>query len=73
MPAFGEEMHKSRRMVALFAQALRERGTATLLIDPIGTGDSDGKLEQATWELWKEGFRAAHEWLQTQGITEVVL
>jgi alpha-beta hydrolase superfamily lysophospholipase len=60
VPAFGEEMHKSRRMVALLAQTLRARGTATLLIDPFGTGDSEGDLEKATWELWKDDFRAAH-------------
>ena len=60
-------------MVALLAQTLRARGTATLLIDPFGTGDSEGDLEKATWELWKDDFRAAHAWLRLQGVTEIVL
>jgi len=52
LPAFGDEMNKSRRMVALQAQALAGAGGATHVLDPRGTGDSAGDFGDATWAGW---------------------
>jgi exosortase A-associated hydrolase 2 len=67
LPAFAEEMNKSRRMVSLQAQALAQTGTASLVIDLFGTGDSAGDFSEARWELWKQNIEAAIKWLQELG------
>jgi len=60
---FAEEMNKSRRMVALTAAALAERGFLTLRIDLRGCGDSAGLLAQATWNDWIDDLLVAWSWL----------
>lgn len=60
---FGEEMNKSRRMLALQARALTRRGFAVLLMDLYGCGDSDGNLCDASWDGWKSDLAAACAWL----------
>ena len=63
VPAFGEEMNKARRMTALQARTFADHGIATLQIDLFGTGDSDGDLGSARWEVWCENVAAAVSWL----------
>lgn len=63
LPAFAEEMHKSRRMVALTARALARRGIAVLQVDLTGCGDSGGDFGDASWAAWLADARAAHTWL----------
>ena len=63
LPAFAEEMHKSRRMVALMARALAERGVAVLQVDLTGCGDSGGDFADASWPVWLADAQAAHAWL----------
>lgn len=62
VPAFAEEMNKSRRMVALAAEAWAEDGWRVLQIDPGGCGDSAGDLADASWEGWLEDVRLAQRW-----------
>ena len=50
--AFGEEMNKSRRMVAQQARALARAGFAVFQIDLFGCGDSAGDFGEATWQRW---------------------
>jgi uncharacterized protein len=50
--AFGEEMNKSRRMVAHQARALAATGFAVLQFDLLGCGDSAGDHGEATWSRW---------------------
>jgi exosortase A-associated hydrolase 2 len=64
VPAFGEEMNKSRRMVALQARALAARGWAVLILDLFGCGDSEGDLAGADWATWRRDVRAALERLR---------
>lgn len=52
VPAFGEEMNKTRHMVALQAQRLARDGWLVLQIDLLGTGDSSGDFGDATWQAW---------------------
>jgi uncharacterized protein len=62
--AFGEEMNKSRRMVAMTARALAAAGFAVLLIDLLGCGDSSGELGDATWQAWIDDALEGAEWLR---------
>ncbi len=52
VPAFAEEMNKSRRMVALQSRAFADAGAAVLQIDLLGCGDSAGESGDATWAAW---------------------
>jgi uncharacterized protein len=61
---FAEEMNKSRRMAAMQARALAAAGWATLQIDLLGCGDSDGDFVDATWSRWVADVVAAGRWLQ---------
>ena len=61
--AFGEEMNKSRRMVALQAQALAAAQCAVLQIDLLGCGDSSGLLSDASWDAWLADVAGASAWL----------
>ena len=61
--ACGEEMNKSRRMVALQARALAQAGCAVLTIDLSGCGDSSGLLQDAHWGGWQADIDAACTWL----------
>ncbi len=66
IPAFAEEMNKSRRMVALQASALSDHNFAVLVLDLFGTGDSEGLLENATWQIWLDDIDSAIHWLNQQ-------
>lgn len=66
VPAFVEEMNKSRRMLALLARAAARRGVGTLLVDLYGTGESEGDFADARWEIWKEDIAAGLTWLRSR-------
>lgn len=61
---FAEEMNKSRRMTAMAARRLAQRGYAVLQIDLHGSGDSDGDFGDATWASWRQDIHTAHAWLR---------
>ncbi len=73
VPAFGEEMNKSRRMVALQAKALAEQGYAVLVMDLFGSGDSNGDFGEATWEMWLQNIFDSISWLKQQGAESIIL
>lgn len=56
---FGEEMNRTRSLMALQARAFAERGIACLMPDLFGTGDSDGDLPEASWSIWLDDLDAA--------------
>lgn len=70
---FGEEMNKARRMAALQARTLSERGFAVLQIDLFGCGDSAGEFRDARWEIWKTDLIAAKKWLDAQHTVPISL
>lgn len=70
---FGEEMNRSRRIVALQARAFAAAGFAVLQIDLHGCGDSSGDFADARWNDWKNDIAAAHAWLLAKMDTPVVL
>ncbi|MEO7244435.1 MAG: hydrolase 2, exosortase A system-associated [Rubrivivax sp.] len=63
-PPLAEEMNKSRRMAAQQARMFAANGVATLLVDPLGCGDSDGDLADATWHAWVDDLVDACQWLR---------
>lgn len=73
VPAFAEEMNKSRRAVANAARAMAERGWQVLLFDPHGTGDSSGDFGDASWQGWLEDLHAAAAWLRARAGSAPVL
>lgn len=73
VPSFNEEMNRCRSMVTLQAQAFAELGFGTLVIDPFGTGDSDGDYGDARWESWLENIGAAVDWLDEREGCAVLL
>lgn len=62
VPAFAEEMNKSRRQVALAARALAEAGFAVVVPDLYGCGDSSGDFGEATWERWQRDVGEIGRW-----------
>lgn len=59
IPPFGEEMNRARRQLALAGQAFAAQGLGTSVLDPTGTGDSDGAFADATIDLWQDDIRRA--------------
>ena len=56
---FAEEMNRSRHVAAQTARTLAAQGTAVLLIDLHGCGDSGGDFADARWDSWKRDLDAA--------------
>ena len=73
IPAFAEEMNKSRHMVALQAKVLNESGYAVLIFDLYGTGDSAGDFSEATWATWLQNISDVFAWLKGLGLQSVML
>jgi len=73
LPAFGEEMNKSRAMVVSQARALAHEGYTVLVPDYFGTGDSAGAFSEASWDVWLEDMRYCLSWLQGQAQGAVTL
>jgi len=73
VPAFADEMNKSRHMVALQARAMAEQGYAVFVLDLFGTGDSYGEFGEATWEGWLDNIFEALTWLRQQGFQSFTL
>lgn len=63
LPPFAEEMNRCRSHVVAQARILAARGQHCLILDPFGTGESDGEIVDATWDIWLEDARAAAQWL----------
>ncbi len=66
LPPFGEELNKSRRMLAMGSRALAAAGFEVLLMDLLGCGDSSGDFGDATWDDWNADIRLAIDWLATR-------
>lgn len=51
-PAFGEEMNKSRHLLADTARRLSAKGACVWIPDLLGTGDSSAPFRDANWSAW---------------------
>jgi exosortase A-associated hydrolase 2 len=54
-------------MVAELSLLLSEIGVATVLVDPFGTGDSEGDFASADWDRWRRDLLHAAAWSQAEG------
>lgn len=73
VPAFAEEMNKSRKMVRDQAVAFSDKGATVIVPDLFGTGDSEGDFGQADWEIWKQDVRFLIQWALDQGAQQITL
>ena len=73
LPAFAEEMNKSRAMVARQARAFAAAGVAVVVPDLLGTGDSAARLEEVSWQGWADDIVHVCKWVQGQGGEHLVL
>lgn len=64
VPPFAEELNKSRRMLAMAARSLNDKGYATVLPDLYGTGDSDGDFGDADWDGWLDDLNMTLQWIR---------
>lgn len=73
VPAFAEEMNKSRRMVALQSAEFARQGFGVLIVDLFGTGDSPGDFADASWEMWRQNLADACTWAEDRGAGRISL
>ncbi len=73
VPAFAEEMNKSRKMVRDQAVALADKGVTVIVPDLFGCGDSEGEFGQADWEIWKQDIRYLVQWAVDHGARQITL
>lgn len=73
LPAYAEEMNRCRSHVAEQARALAATGLRCLLLDPYGTGESEGLSTDADWAIWRDDAVAAVQWLAAQSGQPVAL
>ncbi len=69
--AFAEEMNKSRHLFSQCRQQLAASGGSYMQMDPYGTGDSDGDLDQTTVLAWRADLQALLVLLQQRGYQAV--
>jgi exosortase A-associated hydrolase 2 len=73
LPPFCEEMNRCRHLVADQAKRFASAGYSCLILDPYGTGDSDGELADASWEGWRADALAGVRWCQQKYLIPTVL
>jgi exosortase A-associated hydrolase 2 len=66
LPPFAEEANCARRHIVAAARECQAQGYASLLVDPFGTGESDGELVNASWDIWRSNVVEAAAWLRAQ-------
>lgn len=73
LPPFCEEMNRCRHLVADQARRFASDGYSCLILDPFGTGDSEGELADASWEGWRADAVTGVSWCQQQNSIPVIL
>ncbi len=69
---FGEEMNKSRHVLAALVRRLADAGYAVLLPDLYGTGDSEGDFSDATLAIWRSDIDKAIGALDTTAPIDLI-
>ncbi len=68
LPAFADEMNKSRRLVWSTAERLVKKGYLVVVPDLFGTGDSEGEFRDGCLQTWQEDVLATIRWLEQRGM-----
>lgn len=64
LPPFAEEMNRCRVAVASQTRQLSQLGWGVMLLDPFGTGDSEGDFSEISWAQWRADALSAVDWLR---------
>ncbi|MBL4584179.1 MAG: hydrolase 2, exosortase A system-associated [Pseudomonadales bacterium] len=64
IPPFAEEMNRCRATVSRQTREFAKIGYSTLVLDLFGTGDSEGELSDASWNIWQNDIEIAVSWLE---------
>jgi len=72
-PPFLEEMNRCRSIVAEQARMLNSAGIAVCIMDYFGTGDSQGELEEANWDIWLKDTFITLDWLKEKNNSQITL
>lgn len=73
LPAFADEMNKSRHMLNLLSKKFCDENYHVITPDLFGTGDSHGNHKEANWETWLVDIETTIKYLEEQGVTNVSL
>jgi exosortase A-associated hydrolase 2 len=73
LPPFCEEMNRCRHLVADQAKRFANAGYSCLILDPYGTGDSEGELADASWEGWRADAITGVQWCEQKFSIPVIL
>lgn len=73
VPAFADEMNKSRHLVARQAVRLASSGMVVIVPDLCGTGESPEPFSAATWSIWREEVSCIVAYALDEGATAVSL
>jgi len=71
LPAFAEEMNKTRHLVSQCRQQLHKAGLSLFQLDAFGTGDSEGDLDQTGVLQWRDDLIGLLQLLQQRGYQAV--
>jgi len=66
-------MNRCRHLVADQAKRFANAGYSCLILDPYGTGDSEGELADASWDGWRADAIAGVQWCQQKFSIPVIL
>ena len=73
VPAFGDEMNKTRRMLTVMGRRLNMAGIGLINPDLSGTGDSEGRFVDASWDQWLIDLQEIENWALRERIDVVGL
>ena len=68
VPAFADEMNKTRPTVTRIARGLNAQGIAVVIPDLYGTGDSDGDFHEAEWDQWCRDLETVVDYANASGL-----
>ncbi len=71
VPAFAEEMNRCRYMCTMFAQQVSSSGLGCFILDPYGTGDSEGDFADTNWEQVCLDLVTAADYISNQGYKRI--
>ncbi|MCS4307431.1 exosortase A-associated hydrolase 2 [Rheinheimera pacifica] len=71
IPPFAEEMNKCRHLINAAMRQLATAGYGCFMLDNYGTGDSEGDLDQASTDTWRDDLYQLLLLLQQQGYQSV--
>lgn len=67
LPPFAEEMNKTRHLISAVMQQLAATGCHSFMLDNFGTGDSEGDLDQASLDIWRNDIYELIKLLRQHG------